>query len=142
MARRVARAVAHLQCVAAQCHGVAVSKPAGGLESASRREAIHGRSLCEAFDPELVTRVRADDGQLQLLGQIGCACGMVHVAVGDPDLFELEVQLFDGPQQHMQIAARIDDRRLARLVVPDQGAVLLEGRDGDGLVLQHAPIIW
>jgi len=67
---------------------------------------------------------------------------MVHVAVGDPDLFELEVQLFDGAEQHMQIATRIDDRRLACLVVPDQGAVLLEGRDGDGLVLQHASIIW
>jgi hypothetical protein len=30
---------------------------------------------------------------------------------------------------------------LARLVVPNQRAVLLEGRDGDGLVLQHPRII-
>jgi hypothetical protein len=43
----------------------------------------------------------------------------------------------DGSQNQVQITTGVDHSRLARLVVPDQGAVLLEGGDRDGLVLQH-----
>jgi hypothetical protein len=57
--------------------------------------------------------------------------------VGDPDLFELEAQALDGAQQQVKVAAGIYNSRLMGLIVPDQGTVLLEGGDGDGLVLKH-----
>ena len=62
---------------------------------------------------------------------------MVNVAVGDPNLLQGQTQLFDSVEQHLQIATGVDDSGLQRFVAPDQRAVLLEGGDGDGLVVEH-----
>jgi hypothetical protein len=112
------------------------------MEHPRRWKAIGRCSLGQAIDPELVRWVWPDDGQTaQLLGQIGRARGMVQVTVGDPDLLKLEFVRLNRRQNQVQITPRVNHSRLARLVVPDQGAVLLEGRDRDGLVLQHGGII-
>lgn len=138
MARRVPRAMAHLQSVRTQDDGVAIGQPARGLEDPRRWKAIGRRRCGQAVDPELVGRVRPDDRQAaQLLSQVGRARCVVHVTVGDPDLFELEAQALDGAQQQVKVAAGIYNSRLMGLIVPDQGTVLLEGGDGDGLVLKH-----
>ena len=120
MARRVSWAVAHLQGVRTQRDGVAIGQPARGLEDPRRRKAIGRRRSRQAIDPELVRRVRPDDRQAaQLLSQVGRARCVVHVAVRDPDLFELEVQSFDGAQQQVKVTARVHHSRLTRLIVPN-----------------------
>jgi hypothetical protein len=46
--------------------------------------------------------------------------------------------IFDSRQYQLKVPPRIDHRRLAALVVPNKGAVLLERGDRNGFVLQHA----
>ena len=112
-------------------------QPAGGCEGFGWWKAVVGGGIGQAVDPELIAFVRPDDGQLQALGQFGRGTRMVDVAVGDPDLLERHAQLLDGRQQHRQVATRVDDGRFFRVIAPDDGAVLLEGRDGNGFVVQH-----
>ena len=63
------------------------------------------------------------------------------MAVRDPDLLQTKAMLLHGTQNQIEVAPRIDDCRLKRLIVPDQRTVLLEGGDGDGLVLQHPSML-
>ena len=56
---------------------------------------------------------------------------MVDVRVGEPDLAECESPSLDFGQQRVQVAARINDGGLPGGVAPDNGAVLLERRDGE-----------
>ena len=62
---------------------------------------------------------------------------MVDVRMGDPNLGELHAQLRQRIFDHIEVAARINDRGLATRVVPDDGAVLLEGGNGNGGVMEH-----
>ncbi len=112
-------------------------QPARGLERARGWKAITGRCHRHTVNPELVRRVRANDGQLQQLGQVGRGAGVVQVAVGDPDLLQRNAQALDGVQQQIHVATRVDDGGAALFIAPDDGAVLLEGGNGDGLVVQH-----
>jgi len=93
--------------------------------------------LGQAVNPELVARVRANDGQAQTFGQLARATGVVNMGVGEPDLFELEAQPFDLCQDFVQITTWVNDRRLQGLVAPDQRAILVKGGDGNGEVLKH-----
>ena len=137
MAGCVTGAVAHLQGVRAQRDGVAVVQPAGGLERLGLRKTEHHALLGQAVDPELIARVRSDDGHIEPLRQLPGAAGVVDMGMGEPDLFELEAQPIDLCQQVVQIPARVDHGGLLGVLVPDQGAVLLKGRDGDGEVGEH-----
>jgi hypothetical protein len=57
--------------------------------------------------------------------------------MGDPNLLQLDAMAAHRVQNQIQIAPRINHSRLTTLVVPHERTVLLEGRDGNGLVLQH-----
>ena len=121
MARCVAWAVAHLQSVRPQGDRVAIGQPARGLEHPGWRKTIGRSRLRQAVNPELVGRVRPDDRQTtELLGQIGRARGVVQVAVGDPNLLQLKALAAHGVQNQIEIAPRIDHRRLMGLVVPHE----------------------
>jgi hypothetical protein len=128
----------HGQRAAAHLHRVAAMQPACGREGLGRRKAEHLRLLRQPVDPELVTRVRADDGQLQLARQRAGAAGVVDVGMGQQDLRQRQLAGLDRRTDARQIAAGVDDGGLQSLVAPDQAAVLREGGDGDGLVTQHA----
>ena len=138
MARCVTGAMTHLQRVLAQRHGVALVQPTRGREGARRRKAVVGRGLRQAINPKLIALVWADDGQAKLVGQVGCGACVVDVRVGEPDLFKRHAQLFARIFQHRQVATGVDDGTLHGVIAPDDGAVLLEGGDGDGFVLKHA----
>jgi hypothetical protein len=58
--------------------------------------------------------------------------------MGDPDLLQMQAMVFDSRQYQIEIPPRIDHCRLAALVVPNKGAILLERGDRNGFVLQHA----
>jgi hypothetical protein len=110
-------------------HRVAIGQPARGREGVGMRKAEHLALLRQAVDPELVARVRADDGQVQLIGQLGGAAGVVDVGVRQPDLLQR--------QPRRAISASSTSRSppgsmtaAFRLIAPDDGAVLLEGVTG------------
>ncbi len=140
MAGCVAWAVAHLQSVRAQRHGVAVVQPAGGRERLGLGETKHHALLGQAVDPELVARVRPDDGQVEPARQLARAAGVIDMRMREPDLLELEAELFNVRKQSVKIAAGINDRGLLAVLVPDQGAVLLKRGDGDGEVGEHGEV--
>ena len=63
----------------------------------------------------------------QLIG----AASVVDVAVGQEDFLHLQAHFLDRTQDIGDVAARIDHGTRVRDGIPKQGAVLLEGRDGD-----------
>ena len=141
MAWRVAWAMAHLQGVLAERDYVAVVQPACGRERTRGGEVVAGSGLWQTVNPKLIAFVRADDGQVQLLGQIGGGTGVVDVGVGDPNLLQLHTELLACVCQHGQIATGIDDGGLHRFIAPDDGTVLLERGNGNGFVLQHSEMV-
>ena len=66
---------------------------------------------------------------------------MIDVAVGQPDFVDRDASLSDGTLDVRQIAAGINDYGMLRGLAPQQGAVLLEGRNrnDDGLGFGHGP---
>lgn len=137
MPRRVSGAVAHVQGLVADLHRVAIVQPARGREVLRGRKPKHRALLRQAVNPELVTRVGANDGQREPLCQLARAARVVDVGVGEPDLFEREVKTFYFSEQHLQVAAGVDHGGFVGGVAPDEGAVLLESGDGDGEVVEH-----
>ena len=77
-----------------------------------------------------------DDGQIQAFGQFGRATGMVDMGMGEPDLHQLHIKPLSLGQQVVQIAPWIDDGGLPGFIAPDDGGILLEGGDRDGVVTQ------
>jgi hypothetical protein len=89
-------------------------QPARGREGLGRRKAEHLRLLRQPVDPELVTRVRADDGQLQLARQRAGAAGVVDVGMGQQDLRQRQLAGLDrrrmrgrSPPGSMTAACRV-----------------------------------
>jgi hypothetical protein len=133
--------MAHRQRLFADGHGVAVGQPARRREGLGRRKAEHAALLRQAVDPELVARMRPDDGQRQAAREFAGAARVVDVRMREPDLLERDAELVDGCEQPVEIAAGVDDRGLLRGVAPHDGTVLLERGDGDGLVAEHRAIV-
>ena len=59
------------------------------------------------------------------------------MAVGQQHLGDLDALLVDLLLEQVEIAARIDGAAFHRLVIPDDGAILLERRDGRDQDLEH-----
>ena len=137
MAGRMARAVAHGQRFPAYLHAVAIMQPARGREALRGRKAEHRALLGQAVDPELIAFMRADDGQGMRLRKLARAARMVDMRMREPDRAQRQAQALDFGQDDGQVAARVDDGRVAAFAAPDQRAVLLEGGDGNGEVFKH-----
>jgi len=140
MPRRVTRAVANVQRAVPDLHRIAVGQPPRGGEMPGGRKSEHLALLRQAVDPELVARVRADDGQAQALGQLGGAAGVVNMGVGEPDRLEGHTKLLGRVDEAVQLATRIDHGSVQRFVAPDDGAVLGKCGHGDGLVAKHGDV--
>lgn len=131
MARGVARTVAYVQAAMADGDRMAIVQPAGGGERQGRRQSKYLALLGKCINPELVSRVWADDGDIQLLRQLPGTTCMVDMGVREPDLGEVKVQALDLGEQGLQIAPRINHRSLAGFVAPHDGTVLSEVGDGN-----------
>ena len=137
MTGRMSRAVTYLQRAAANGDCVTVKQPAGGSEGICMGKAESHALLGQAINPELVRRMRADDGELETLRQFCCAARMVNVGMGLPDLRQGQPQTPDFCEQQIEIATGVDDGGLQGFVAPDNGAVLLKIGDRDCDVAQH-----
>jgi hypothetical protein len=118
--RRGARRVAHGERHLADLHRVAVGQPARRRKRLGRRHAEHPRLLCQPVDPVLVVRVRPDDRHAEAARQLAGAAGVVDVRVREQDLRDAHGVPLRGSDDAIDLAARIDHRRLARPVAPDQ----------------------
>ena len=88
----------------------------------------------ELVDPEAFLALRAFDRHAEALRQFAGAAGMVDVAVGEQDLLDPDAEPRGGIHQQVDVAAGIDEGALHGFAAPEQGAVLLEGGDGDDAV--------
>ena len=137
MAWRVPRAVQHLQRVLAEGDGVAILEPLRRREGLGLRKAEHLALLRQGIDPELIPRVRADDGHAMRARQRAGGAGVIDVRVREPQGLEREAALLDGLEQCGDVTARVDQGGFVGLVAPDQGAVLGEGCYREGLAVEH-----
>ena len=127
-ARRMPRAMQHLERMPGDRHRIAVGEPAIGRHrarldavgrpclsrlSSSGRSASCGPSIGNAAEP---------------LAHLRRPAGVVDVPVRQQDLLRLHAHLGDRRLDAVEIAAGIDHGAHHRLGVPDQRAVLLEGR--------------
>ena len=81
--------------------------------------------------------MRALDLHAVMLGHGAGGRGMVDMAMGQQHLGDPDALLVDLLLQHVEVAARIDGGAFHRLVIPDDGAILLERRDGGDQDLEH-----
>ena len=87
-AGRVAGAMAHAEGGVAERDHVAVRQPAV-LHHVAAGEAEQRRGRLLAVEQELVAGMGALDGHAELVAQVGGAAGVIGVAVGEQDLFDL-----------------------------------------------------
>ena len=59
------------------------------------------------------------------------------MTMSQKDFLQGDPRLPDQCAQPLQVAAGIDDDRPLRLITPEEGAVLLEGRNGQDTKFQH-----
>ena len=137
MARCVARAVAHIQGAIANLNRVAIDQPTVGCERFTQGKVEHAALVGQSIDPELVTHVWADDGQVQLLGQFCHPTCVVNVRVGEPDCLQLQIAIGNSLLEFVQIATGVDDGGLVGFTAPHDGTVLCKRCDRNGVVAKH-----
>ena len=110
------------------------SGPVALIEPAIRREIAHaGHAEPRAAGDDVVEQmfigdVRAFDRYLQRVAQFSGAADMVDMAVGQPDLFDVDLGLLDRGLNFRDVPAGVDHDSLFGGFAPDHRAVLLEQR--------------
>ena len=85
------------------------------------------------FDQGEVVLVVEDGGAGELLEAVGSG-DVIDVGVGDDDLLDGEVVLGEQGEDAGDVVAGVDDDGFAGGFVAEDGAVALEGADGEGFV--------
>ena len=112
-------------------HAVALVEPAVRRHGSGFAEPVIGRRLRQGIEEELVGQMRALHRHAEALAQLVGAGRVIDMAVGQQDFLDLHALLTDRRLDPVEVAAGIDDSADLGGFVPDQGAILLEGRDRD-----------
>src|SRR5690606_2068531 len=131
VARRVARAVTHLERLLAERHRVAVFEPAIGLEGGKVRKPEHLSLAGELLDPEPVLALWSLDRHPVALRELAGLPAMVDVTVREEHLLEGRALAAKGRFDTVEVAAGIDRDRLAGVLAHQHRTVLHERRDGN-----------
>ena len=134
MAGRMAGAVKHLQRGVAHRHGVAVLQPAIRRHRPHAAKTVGARLRRQPVEQKSVLALRPFDRHAEPFSQLRRAAGMVDMPVRQQDFFRRHAQLLNGRDDARNFAARIDNRRLAGFLAPENGAVLLKRRHGNDLI--------
>ncbi len=81
--------------------------------------------------------MRSDNLDGQPFAQLVCPASMVDVTMGQPDFLQRQAVFMHDLQDGFHISAGIDDNPFLRILIEQNGAVLLEGGDGNDPRLQH-----
>ena len=139
----MAGAVQHAEGVLADGHLVALHEPAVGHHVAGVGHAEALSLLGEPLEQEQIALIRPFDRDrrgglarfsqplLEPLLELRGTAGMVDVAVGQEDLLDPDALLLDRLEDALDLAARVDHRPAPARLLPEQRAVLLEGRHRD-----------
>ncbi len=131
MARRVARTMNHLHCMARHLNGIGIIKPAIGFKGLDMRKTeflgLHGHSL----DPEGIFLLRTLNRNTKSLSKIGRPTGMINVSVGNQNFFQGNAPTFNFSHQPVNIAAGVDHRTAFAGFIPENRAVLGKGCHGN-----------
>jgi hypothetical protein len=93
---------------------------------------VFGTLFHEPFKQESVGAMRAFNGDIaERFGQFRGTTGVVHMAMRQQDAVYGNARFGNGAFNLRDIAARVYHHAVLGILIPDQGAVLLEGCDGD-----------
>src|SRR5215472_10741928 len=136
MTGRVTRTVPYAKRYVPKMNFIAVGEPAV-------RRAVLGIGKTGApgvpakrFKKECIVRVRTLDRNTEVARKFSCAACVIEVAMREKDLLEIHAERGDCGFQAIDFAARIDHGAAHRPRAPDEGTILLIGRDGKDLRLQ------
>src|SRR5215217_5380060 len=130
-ARRVAGAVENREGVPGDLDLVALDEPAIRQHVAGTRDPIGPARIDEALEQEPVRCMRPLDPDPESLLEFRRASRMIDMAVGEQDFLDRKSGRLHRLHDPVDIAAGIDHSAAIAGLRPDQGTVLLEGRDGN-----------
>ena len=136
MAGRVAVDVQHVKALLPHGECVAFVQITRGRKYGADGEAVFCGSLRQALQQEFVFAVRPEDFRFVLLQQEGHAACVIQMSVREPDGTQVQPLLSDVLPQETAVAADIGQHGVVGGIVPQQGAVLAEGGDGEDSVLE------
>jgi hypothetical protein len=131
----------NLELILADLDGVTVLQPAVGLEGFDRRKAKHLALLAKGIEPEAFFKMRSDDRDIQHARKLGGGASVVDMTVRQKDLVDFNAGLGNRRHDARNIATGVDNRRLARVGTPEQGAILGEGRYGNDAIFEHGHLV-
>lgn len=131
VAGRVSRTMVHPQLLLADADFVALVQPAVRSDDFAGWKAELLAPLRQAVEQETVIAVWSLDRQVLFPGHARGGTGMVEMTVRQEDLLQLHAGLFGLGKDALGLAAGIDHGGLAGVLAAQQGAVLLEGGNGN-----------
>ncbi|VEJ43589.1 RegF [Neisseria meningitidis] len=90
--------------------------------------------LRQRLEQEFIFAVRSEDGNVTRFQHFDHAARVIEMAVRQSDCREREFAVCQRLQQERHVAADIGQDGFAAFVVPNQGAVLAEGGNGEDFV--------
>lgn len=90
------------------------------------------RLLLHHFEKREIILVEKDGSAGEML-QLECAADMIDVAVRDQDLLELQAKVGEAAVNPADFIAGIDNDGFGGILVAEQGAIALQGADGERL---------
>ena len=130
MSRRMPGAMPDIEGEPGKLHLVAILQPAVRTKGAEGAETVFGGLVGQGLDEKEVVFMRPLDGDTEFPGEVSCGRGMVEMTMRQQDLLDCDPQFRGSLLDTVEISAGIADRSAHVVVVPEQRAVLLEGRDG------------
>ena len=132
----VAVDVQHVKALLPHGERVTFVQIARGRKCGTDGEAVFCGGLRQALQQKFVFAVRPEDVGRVVLQQEGHAACVVQMSVREPDGAQVQPLLLDVLPQEAAVAADIGQHGVVGGVVPQQGAVLAEGGDGEDSVLE------
>ena len=125
----MARATDDLEPDGAEFDLVPLIQPLIRGEGRDRGEAEAGALAGQGLQQKGILTMRTYNGQIEVFRQQARGPHMVEMTMSQKNFFQGDIRLPDQDAQPLQVSAGIDDDRPLRLITPEKGAVLLEGRD-------------
>lgn len=129
VARRMPRAVQHLQLLLSETDGIAVLKPAIRLKGIEACESEAPPLLGQLLDPESISLLWSLKRYAVPVGINRRLTTMIDVAVGKKDLFQLGPRTRQRLVNLIKVTARIDRRGPTAMLTDQQRTVLHERRN-------------